>query len=610
MPTVTYSRKEAQAKIEAEKKKQAIPLPYPYWNLATEVPASQPYVSGQPAKPAYVAPEGYVVESVTPTTVMKEGPGSRVPFPQQALAITLKKEEPLLAAIRSEPSLINEPEIIAALKQTPEERAIRQARANVLITIGGPFVVAAVFPPALVSLPNVLVGAGVSVGVSEAVKVVTTGEHLTLEETAQTSLTGAAVTAGASIVIGKVATPLVEKWLVKSYRGAVEAGKLWTPTTTQKVAMALTGAKTPTLASQIVSMPKEVGLAEFEFAVSPRSSALFMPLPKAPSFAPQLISIPYKEIMIETGKAMPVISKSLLEAQEMAWELQTTPKTSGVMLWKLTTQETEKHFVHLISRQGYTTIGPLIYEKPFSAGFLSAPSGALITTTVTRTTGKKMPYYPQMLETPKQLTRTIPYTPEITGSMGKASSIIGFPVLTPTKPKALTKSVISPITTPYLFPGVAAKAEPSRIVVPAAILKSIVGTQQKQVVIPISKMDIPTPEIPTPPKLKIPTPETPPWTPPSPPFEVPKTPSFPFYPRGGGEAGGRSFENLFGKWFPRTHKVKTWEQQLKTFGLGKAPKGLGKFGKMEVPKFGGFKMPKISLGKTKQTRKKRRRRKR
>jgi len=54
-----------------------------------------------------------------------------------------------------------------------------------------------------------------------------------------------------------------------------------------------------------------------------------------------------------------------------------------------------------------------------------------------------------------------------------------------------------------------------------------------------------------------------------------KKPTIPYFPLGGGEAGGPSYKRFFGAWFPRKHKVKTWEQQLRTFGLSsKMPKTL------------------------------------
>lgn len=101
---------------------------------------------------------------------------------------------------------------------------------------------------------------------------------------------------------------------------------------------------------------------------------------------------------------------------------------------------------------------------------------------------------------------------------------------------------------------------------------------------------------------------------PTPTVTIPKAAML-YLPRGGGEAGSRIFDRLFGKWFPRKHKVKTWEQMLGTFGL-KAPKRLAKLGKMEVPKgfsgFGkGFKLgaPKKKRGKSKKRKKKRGRKK-
>lgn len=67
--------------------------------------------------------------------------------------------------------------------------------------------------------------------------------------------------------------------------------------------------------------------------------------------------------------------------------------------------------------------------------------------------------------------------------------------------------------------------------------------------------------------------------------------------RGGGK--GRKSKGLGVEWFPRRHKVKTWQQQLKTFGI-KVPKGLSSLGSAESPRevaevFGGF-VSKIKKG--------------
>lgn len=64
---------------------------------------------------------------------------------------------------------------------------------------------------------------------------------------------------------------------------------------------------------------------------------------------------------------------------------------------------------------------------------------------------------------------------------------------------------------------------------------------------------------------------------------IPKTPKLPYLSRGGGDLGSGSFKRFFGSWYPRHHKVKTWEQQLKTFGFlgkaGKVPKSVKRISK-------------------------------
>lgn len=75
--------------------------------------------------------------------------------------------------------------------------------------------------------------------------------------------------------------------------------------------------------------------------------------------------------------------------------------------------------------------------------------------------------------------------------------------------------------------------------------------------------------------------------------------------RGGGK--GSKSKGLFAEWFPRTHKVKTWQQQLETFGL-KAPKGLSVLGSSEsfkdVAKAFGVSVPKSKKASKKGKRKK------
>lgn len=74
------------------------PLPTSYWRLGTEVPGSQPYVSGKDAPPAAQAPPGYMISKVEMKEIVKEGPGSRVPFEQQVMQVTFKPEPKPLSA--------------------------------------------------------------------------------------------------------------------------------------------------------------------------------------------------------------------------------------------------------------------------------------------------------------------------------------------------------------------------------------------------------------------------------------------------------------------------------------------------------------------------------
>lgn len=56
------------------------------------------------------------------------------------------------------------------------------------------------------------------------------------------------------------------------------------------------------------------------------------------------------------------------------------------------------------------------------------------------------------------------------------------------------------------------------------------------------------------------------------------------WPRGSDRTSMRSNRNLFGKWSPRTHNVKSFDKMLKTFGMGKVSKSVVKLGRMETPR--------------------------
>jgi len=116
-----------------EAKPAPIPLPYPYWSAGKEVAGSIPYLSGEPAKPAYVAPEGYVIEKTEIVTI-----GPRPPMtvqealhspPTKEMRITLKPEPPpksigeQIASVSPFDIGLYIAEYLTGKKLTPEQKA-------------------------------------------------------------------------------------------------------------------------------------------------------------------------------------------------------------------------------------------------------------------------------------------------------------------------------------------------------------------------------------------------------------------------------------------------------------------------------------------------------
>ncbi|MHA2219477.1 MAG: hypothetical protein ACXACY_26505 [Candidatus Hodarchaeales archaeon] len=154
----------------------------------------------------------------------------------------------------------------------------------VIGTVAFPFVAPALLPISFgVTTKGIVLGSLLSVGASEGISLVSTGKHISPSEAVESAFLGGVFSAGTSIVLSKVIVPkVVTPWLQKSYRGAIESGKLWSPSIPQKVVMKLTGAK-PRLAPSVVSYPtpktvsmsslKAQGLA-WDLGASPKSSLL------------------------------------------------------------------------------------------------------------------------------------------------------------------------------------------------------------------------------------------------------------------------------------------------------------------------------------------------
>lgn len=191
---------------------------------------------------------------------------------------------------------------------------------------------------------------------------------------------------------------------------------------------------------------------------------------------------------------------------------------------------------------------------------------------------------PQLLE--KVPSKTIPLFTKVVGysvSRGTGAFALGASVPTLTKirktktaPSIIAKQTPKPIIAPTIS-RIDETTEPLDIgvyptqtprVYPTPIIKLPQGPKPTEI-LEVPQIQKPTPDIPIP---TIPAPIK------------PKIPLL-FFPRGGGLVGGGRGKRIWGKWYPRKHKVKTWEQQLETFGVvggkRKIPKVFSELGKSE-----------------------------
>lgn len=502
-----------------------MPLPYPYWNIGAEVPGAQPYVSGEPPTPAYVAPPGYVVTSVQQ---VQTGPRPPVtvqealhPPPEQQVEVMLA---PKTYETRTQLFGIKEYEwnpetgILTEIVYTTKGQRIRiptrfatfpeivsgkatltPHQQSALLGMGLTTVVATG-----VAVPAVGAFAVGGVTVAEIGKVTITGEHLTVPEAISAAGVGEMVGAGA-LMGARAFQPRVQRGLESSYRQAVEAGELWKPTFAQKISMKVTGAQPPRLAQEIVGAgePRGVSLA-----------------------------------MLKKGETL-----SIEEAY--FWEYP-TPRSAQVYL-----RSPEP-------RVKAWAVGTLVRRVYIEGLFTTTLRTGLITETE-KVVKPEMPYIPKE----PYITRAESVTP-----LPISFTALGIMQATRTRTVQITRkmqrqALMQESKQAVAVSQVLGTAQTQR---QAQQQRQMLGLTQTQVQKQAQRQILGTP-------VTTPT------------VTVPKT-FIPAWFRAGGEAGTRSFERLFGRFYPRTHKIKTWEQQLKTFGLGgKIPKSLSKLGKMEVPSF-------------------------
>lgn len=152
-------------------------------------------------------------------------------------------------------------------------------------------------------------------------------------------------------------------------------------------------------------------------------------------------------------------------------------------------------------------------------------------------------------ETEKPLKATLPYIPK-EPYLTTAKAVTPFPTLTVATfglTKTKQKQTLKQSFRSSLVQESTQLVSTRQILGSAQAQRQVLGLTQTQITSQATKQMLGTPA-------------------PTPTLTLPKT-AFPYYPRAGGFGEGKGARGLFGKWFPRTHKVKTWQQQLKTFGL-------------------------------------------
>jgi hypothetical protein len=600
----------------------AIPLPTSYWQLGTEVPGSQPYVSGKVSKPTAVAPEGYVISEVKPVTIEKEGPGSRVPFEQQALQVTFK-EKPKPLGLGESAYVATRIFQEAILQRTGQKGKFLETFLEV-----GPLSQAYFASGAVGAIEsNVLGMASLGTSIYESAR---TG-RLQYKPALDIKTSPTVISASVSALFGAPqeareweARPLPYKWGTifgeASYIFLTsEAGsRLWIKIRGIKVSK-LTAATE----EGIMATTKEGVAAE-------RTTNLILTTERVPpEYAEYLkeMSRFYTPEKIEFGGT----TKLLIEGSDEALftskaALSFREATPYISATKYAVEHPPSLLTRIGAKLGLTTIPKVaVTEEMIAKGvFFETIQYKESTYTAIQIFGKidrqifidlaknvppkiAQSFYYQMGGVSTQIlekvpTQTIPLMTQIVGysiprgtgafALGAATTLIPkigkkstitlsliIPQMKQTFPSLIMPKPLTRITEPINVSfGVTQRTNPLTMprIATATMPKQALKTTPEQKLIPTT---IPTPSIPTP--------------------IIPKVP--PFWSRGGGEFSTISLKNLSGKWFPRKHPIKTWEAQLKTFGFGgKIPKSVSRLGKMEVPK--GFK---FGAPKTRRRRRKR-----
>jgi len=378
-----------------------------------------------------------------------------------------------------------------------------------------------------VAVPKIGAFAVGGVTVAEVGKFAVTREHLTVPEAIGAAGMGELV--GVGFMAGtKFLQPRVQKSLEASYRQAVEQAQLWKPSAAQKIAMKVTGVKAPRLAQEIVGggEPRPVSFEMIQKGFAAPEEAYFWDYP-TPKSAQVYLRQP--QAKVKSWAVGTLVKRVYLEG------LFTTTIQTGYIT---ELEKPVKPSMPYIPKEPYITQAA---AKPVLLPLSFAGLGVSVTPSITRVDKLVSATTPLLRVEPttrlkaRQLTRLFTrQTPaQMQRQVSSLSQVMG-------AEQTLTQAE-------------------KQVQQQAQVLHATQTQKQTQLQREVQKQ-----------MLGASTPT----------FTIPKAKGLPYYPLGGGEPDAQGFRRFFGKWFPRKHKVKTWEQQLRTFGL-KAPKSLREFGKAE-----------------------------
>jgi hypothetical protein len=563
-------------------------------------------------------PEGYKVTDVVATTEGLElsvVPKSTRELEQELVASGELAPAPSRAYSESEFGFkVATPKLELYISETQKE--MEQTGKIWYMGIGAvalPMIAPAVLPASFgVTTKGVVLGMGISVGVSEGISLVTTGEHITLEEGVESAFYGGLLTVGTTSLFNKfinpkILSPLAGKvkgWassrLTKSYLSHQKSvvgslykygepvGGVWKPSLSQKVLMKVTGAKPSPLAKGIVSLggPADeiilgsrqvkggLGYAQLEamsgsvdITVAPRSSG-FM-ISKAPASAVSKVASP-----LTRGVYFNVGAKLFTYQELKATELQQT--------------RLDAEFNRSLQKQLDTTVKRTSGSVSRTTGYGASQLAQVITV---QKTGSMLGGVPSHLfslaQSPVYKTLSFPsiwVPPETLLPSGKQKIKQDQLLLPPILPKSKTKTDQEPITeiprhltilppvilpktkkptpTPLLLPK--QKLTPRTTIAPKLGLSDVTKEIQKTITGPVP--------------VQVPKQITKTTTVTISPLLAPEV-TLPILPAKGvfGVGQPRLFKTkqpklIGGIWTKRKHPVKTYSAMLKTFGL--SPKKL------------------------------------